>query len=143
MIFSSKVDIINLERMIVMEWKYVVSTTKENIIETEEKLGYSFPNDFKECVLKNNYGTPEKYIFYLPNGEQKIFGSLLSFNKEDKEYIIDFNKLDSNFVNIALDPFGNYIVYDKNSNEIVYINHETKEVSSIAKSWKSFEETLN
>ncbi len=125
-----------------MEWKYVVSTTKENIMKVEEKIGYTFPNDFKECVLKNNYGTPENCTFYLPNGEQKVFGSLLSFNSEDKEYIIDFNEVKSDFVNIALDPFGNYIAYEKNSNEIVYINHETNEVSNIAKSWKSFEETF-
>ena len=124
-----------------MEWKFVKATTKENIAKVEKKLDYIFPDDFKECVLKNNYGTPENNIFYLPDGTQKVFGGLLSFNEEDEEYIVNFNKQDD-IVIIALDPFGNKIAYEKNINEIVYQNHETNEISIIASNWQSFEASL-
>ena len=128
-----------------MEWKFVESTTKENIEKVEKELGYNFPDDFKECVLKNNHGTPEIITFYLFDGTQKVFGSLLSFNETDDDYIMDFNKTTDNvnFIAIALDPFGNKIAYEKTTNEIIYINHETNEISIIAKNWKSFEESLS
>ncbi len=128
-----------------MEWKFVESTTKENIEKVEKELGYNFPDDFKECVLKNNHGTPENITFYLFDGTQKVFGSLLSFNETDDDYIMDFNKTTDNvnFIAIALDPFGNKIAYEKTTNEIIYINHETNEISIIAKNWKSFEESLS
>ncbi len=128
-----------------MEWKYVKPTTIENIEKVEKELGYVFPNDFKEFILKNNYGTPENNIFYLADGTQRVFGGLLSFNEEDEEYIINFNKSSNsvNFITIALDPFGNKIAYEKTTNEIAFINHETDESSIIASNWKSFEESLN
>lgn len=127
-----------------MEWKYVKLTKKENIEIVEQKLQYNFPNDFKECVLKNNYGTPENYIFYLLDGSEKVFGSLLSFNEEDEEYILTYNKHENEkLIKIAIDPFGNFIAYERSTNEIVYLNHETDEVSKVAKNWTVFVESLS
>lgn len=122
-----------------MNWNYVQPLVNDNLINKYEKeINYTFPFDFKECVKQNNGGFPEYRIFF----ENLVFGKLLSFNKEDKLNIWSYkdwnddwktlsnNKID-NYVAFAIDAFGNFICFDKNTNEIVLIDHESTTFSPI------------
>ncbi len=125
-----------------MNWRFVeVLQSEDCISEYEEKIGYRFPEDFRECIKRNNGGYPEKKMFYSRKGSRKhkrVFNSLLSFNKEDLSSIWQYNdwrgrfsdwfrysdgKIE-NYVTFANDPFGNMICFDKRSDKIVFIDHE-------------------
>ena len=143
-----------------MEWNWVESLQSEDLItEYEAVVGYTFPEDFKEFVKQYNGGNPENTIFYSKHGDvrkKRVFGDLLSFNKEDICSIwkynrwftgySDWNALSNgeiqNYIMIAGDAFGNMICYDKRTNEIVWIDHEqadfSKAVKPVAKSWTKF-----
>lgn len=142
-----------------MEWKYVTPLLSEDLIAAyEEKIGYRFPEDFRECVKQNNNGYPEKKNFCSWQGKSKrkrVFRHLLSFNKEDASSIWRYNDWHgdwltfsngeiANYVTFAGDPFGNLICFDKRTDEIVWINHEEADFSAAVESVaKSFTEMLN
>ena len=55
-----------------MNWKFITPFKSTNLItEYEEKIGYKFPEDFKECIKQNNYGYPENKFFYSWKGKCK------------------------------------------------------------------------
>nr|WP_260449137.1 SMI1/KNR4 family protein [Listeria booriae] len=61
----------------------------EGIIAIQEYLGIKFPNDYVECVQINNGASLEPELFELETGAEKVFGTLLSFNKDSDEFILD------------------------------------------------------
>ncbi len=122
-----------------MEWKWSKQVSKAQIEEVEKKLNFKFPLDFIEDVLIYNGGRPESKTFLLSNGIEIVFNNLLSFNEEKGEYIVSYNNFESkhkeSFIAIALDPFGNYIGYDKSSNKLMFLNHETDNLTYISNTW--------
>ncbi len=126
--------------MMMKRWKYVIPTSLEKIQKVEAQLQYQFPVDFQECVLENNAGTPDEYLFFLPNHEEKVFGGLLSFNEEDQDFILRFNQTPekSPIITVGQDAFGNRIGFLKKTNEIVYQEHETEKITRICSTWTDF-----
>lgn len=143
-----------------MNWRFVEPLQSEDFIsEYEEKIGYRFPEDFRECVKLHNAGYPEKKIFYSWKGNHKyerVFDSLLSFNKDDISSIWQYNDWRGrfsdwfkysdgeieNYIKFAGDAFGNIICFDKRTDKIVFINHE-KLGSDIEEVADSFTELMN
>lgn len=114
-------------------------------------MDFKFPEDFKKDMKKINGDTPSNYVFHTENGTERIFGGLFSFNKEDKEtgYIVTYNNSEvirsrGNFVAIAIDPFGNFIGYDRNNNDIMFLNHEIEidNLEKVANSWTELKNKL-
>lgn len=131
-----------------MEWKYVKPLSSEgNINEFESLVKYSFPDEFKNCVLCNNGGRPCKRVFNTDVQKKREIKTFLSFNKEDKETvwkIQDWNKeeLLRKYVAFAIDNFGNLVCFDINSSRIVFFNHENGKMEQIADNFTEFMESL-
>lgn len=133
------------------KWNYVTKTTKEQIEKVEKEFNYKFKEEFKEFILKNNAGSPEKYVFDLPSRTEKCFGGLLSFNENDDDNIFSTNKktIDDEIyptrttaLYVAGDPFGNLIGFDKTTDKVVFWDHELDTIEVINNDWFSFIDSL-
>lgn len=84
----------------------------------EKKLGFIFPEDYKDFLLNYNGGKPEKNACIFPNGDAG-YGTLVDclFGFCDDEYIsvvenyFDYkNRIPSNTFPIGEDPGGNLLL---------------------------------
>lgn len=127
-----------------MEWKYVKPLSSVDCInEFESLVNYSFPTEFKNCVLHNNGGRPNKRVFDTDVQRERSLKTFLSFNKEDRETIwkiLEWNKtqLLDNYIAFAIDNFGNLICFDKSKQRIVFYNLESDRVEQIANNFSEF-----
>ncbi|MBC1552142.1 SMI1/KNR4 family protein [Listeria booriae] len=120
-----------------VEWQFAdEAVSLAGIIAIQEYLGIKFPNDYVECVQINNGASLEPELFELETGAEKVFGTLLSFDKDSDEFILDVfddykATLPADVIPFAFDPAGNLICFDYNNNGIsptvVYWNHENAE----------------
>ena len=131
-----------------MNWKYVKQLKSQNYIEDfEHKINYTFPASFKECVKEYNGGKPDYRSFNTDKSENREIKSFLSFNPEDRESIwkvYDWNidLTNNSFIPFAIDNFGNLICFGKNTDNIVFINHETADTEYVAKDFSIFLNSL-
>ncbi|WP_205881322.1 SMI1/KNR4 family protein [Leucobacter viscericola] len=107
--------------------------TLEEIAAIQQELGVELPSDYVTCIRKNNGASAEPDLFELETGEQKVFGTLLSFDRESEEFVLDvFNDhkaaLPAGAIPIAFDPAGNLICFDYGGDDanpaVVFWNHE-------------------
>lgn len=92
--------------------------TREEVKLVEQELDVKFPVDYIECVLENNGAHVSPEVFEI-DGERKVFGTLLTYDKDDDENIIEvFNDYKDTFpselIPFAFDPAGNLICFDYN-----------------------------
>ncbi|MGG2093520.1 SMI1/KNR4 family protein [Bacillus sp. S13(2024)] len=106
--------------------------TREDVKNVEQELGINFPLDYIECVMKNNGAHVSPEVFEV-EGKRKVFGTLLTYDMDDDENIIEvFNDykdtLPAELVPFAFDPAGNLICFDykndKNNPIVVFWEHE-------------------
>ncbi|WP_257137725.1 SMI1/KNR4 family protein [Bacillus pseudomycoides] len=106
--------------------------SEEVVLEVSNKLGVSFPKDYIDCVKKNNGGNVEPKLFDV-NRKERVFGTLLSFDIENDEFILsvyaDYKKtLPNRVIPIAFDPAGNLICFDYKNHDsnpkVVFWEHE-------------------
>ncbi len=75
-----------------------------------------------------------------------VFGAVLSFNKNEEDTDTVFTALevvdDKKLFPFAIDSFGNYICLDLTTEDVVFWDHETGEVSSTQKSLENLLESL-
>ena len=147
-----------------MKWETEQPLKSEALIDEFEKLrDYTFPKSFREWVLLYNGGAPEDGdVFDTEETEERVFGFLCSFNKEDegltvwdvveayeenmsvaREYedfedLEAYEKLFNRYVVFADTPFGDDIAFDKTDDSVVFIDHETFMVEKIADSFDEF-----
>ena len=142
-----------------MKWMFPEPLESESLIsEFEEKVGYQFPEDFKNIVREYNSAYPYVKCFFSFNNDRskkRVFDHLLSFNKSDKPNIWHYNEFEErdwdkfsngeicNYVIFGSDPFGNPIAFDKRTNEIVWIDHEQVDFpKAVEKAADSFAELI-
>ena len=131
-----------------MTWKYVKPLESiKNIDDYECMVRYSFPDEFRECVITNNGGRPEYRCFDTDKAKERALKSFLSFNRNDKETVWKLyewkkEQLGDKYVPFAIDNFGNLICFDANNDHIVFLNHEKSSVENIADSFSSFFDSL-
>ena len=99
-------------------WKYQDEPIHDELIDNvTKKIDFSFPRDYVDCVKLNQGGSPSPYIFEV-EGMERVFGSLLKFNKPDsatdmlnlyERYKLTLPKEVIAFGN---DPSGNLICFD-------------------------------
>ena len=57
---------------------------EDRIIEVEKLFGFKLPNDYKQCIIKNNGGYPEPNVFDSDDGRvEAVFNNLISFTDKD------------------------------------------------------------
>lgn len=114
-------------------WKYTYNKISiDDVKETLKSTGFDFPIDYIECVAINNGGHVEPMLFDV-EGIERVFGSLLSFNPESEEFILETydeykEVLPSELFPIGVDPAGNLICFDFRDHgdqpRVVFWEHE-------------------
>lgn len=110
-----------------MEWKYVKSLKDDKSITNVEKIyNVKIPGYLKEIIMKYNGGRPLKNIFDTTNSKERVFKSLLSYNKEDKENIYLCDELfHRGYIPFAITPSSDVICIDKESQNVELYLHES------------------
>lgn len=126
-----------IEDVKMMEWIKTESDylpSDEDIRQLEEKLGFSFPEDYIKIMKQYDGAYPSIRTFDLPDDED-CMNNLLSFDETNSQSIMFAYKIIvergvNNLIPIARDPFGNYICYKKDTDtklKIVFWDHENPE----------------
>lgn len=106
--------------------------SSEYIIEIGKQMGYLFPNDYVECATHNNGSAVLPYNFEV-DGLHRVFGTLLSYEKESSENIYKVyrnyaSSLPKGLIPFAFDPAGNLLCFDFKNNEdnpiVVFWEHD-------------------
>lgn len=145
-----------------LKWEYIDPLESETLInEFEELVGYKFVDSYRQCVVQNNGGCPNKDVFDTDVAEGRCIGYLFSFNKNDKFSVWDSIDIDKSnievaeqygvsgeferlkyifdrYVAFADSPAGDDIAFDKTDDSVVFIDHETLEIEKIANSFDEF-----
>ncbi|MGC9342798.1 MAG: SMI1/KNR4 family protein [Bacteroidales bacterium] len=130
------------------EWRYIKPLKDEKLIlEAEKKLDFEFNKAFIAFVKKFNGGRPPVSVFDTKSTKERTIKSFLSLNPDDPEDIITLNKNASDiFVNLiafAIDNFGNYICFERNSESVIFLDYETGNTEFIANNFNEFIYILN
>lgn len=131
-----------------MDWKYIKPIKSLQLIDDfEEQFNFKFPNDYKDCVSKNNGGRPSKKIFDTVDTKEHELASLLSFNRDDRETIWAVNERDdesfqASYIAFATDCSGNLICFNKCDSSIIFLNHETNTKENITNRFSDFINSL-
>ncbi|MCL2224013.1 MAG: SMI1/KNR4 family protein [Defluviitaleaceae bacterium] len=118
-----------------IKWLFSRAPTSEDSISiVESYLHVKFPDDFIDCIKNNHGGNPSMQIYSFEGYHEAVFNSLLNFNPDENNYILDvYNDIKDRLVRyvypFADDPFGNYICFDyrktkNNIPTIVFWDHE-------------------
>jgi hypothetical protein len=121
----------------------------------ESEWGVKFPEDYVQCVLKNDGGSPSLMVFDFPGHPEAVFNNLLSFHDPEAEYDSDGiretyravrRRLPEGVYPIAGDPFGNLICFDYRDStdapEVVFWDHEAPKKRAISRICATFTELL-
>ncbi len=113
------------------------------ILNFEKIIGKQLPTDYRKFLIKNNGGRPTPNIFKTLRGEyetdvQFLFGITngnydLRENFQELKHHIPFE-----FIPIAIDSGGNFVLLDLNTQEICFFDSETKEKYLVSETFKSF-----
>lgn len=119
--------------MSTIEWQFADEPVREEFVsEIGNELDVNSPKDYIKCVSINNGANVEPDLFNVDNKE-KVFGTLLSYYKNNDEFIIsvynDYKAtLPKELIPFAFDPGGNLICFDYKDHEenpiVVFWEHE-------------------
>ena len=126
-----------------LTWKYVIEVTSTTVFEDfKKRYSIDVPDDMQALILKANAGTPSKIKIKADNGKERILGAILSFNEDDDDNVYTAMEIEHNkrYLPFAVDPFGNYFYQGLFFGDIIFVDHETEEVSKIS---DSLENMLN
>lgn len=106
------------------------------IEEVEKRVGFKFPEGYKECVIKYHGARPVQKLFNV-EGVERVFGKFLDYVKRHSYTLLEcyVNETDEQYGTIppcvipfADDPSGNYICFDYEENlvspRIVFLNQD-------------------
>ena len=117
----------------------------EETKEISKKLNYNLPIDYCVFYSKQLDEHIKPNLFKLGNNIKSI-RVLMSMNPDSKNYIMKFQQFDSQYkdkiVPFAQLEFGDLLCFEKNSNDIVYYDHETDQITKLAKKWDDFVKEL-
>lgn len=106
--------------------------TKEEVEKVAEKMGIKFPLDYIEVAMNYNGAHVSPGLFQV-EGKEKVFGTLLTYDNENDEYILEvftdyIDTLPKRIIPFAFDPSGNLICFDYQDHEdnpiVVFWEHE-------------------
>jgi hypothetical protein len=112
----------------------------------EEKINYSFPQDYASYIENSKPLRFENNLFKTANNTEKVLRYLYSFDENEKNYILKFQSFDSEFKNKVVPfaelEFGDLLCFDRNNNNVVLYNHELDEIEIVANSFTEFLDKL-
>jgi len=117
-----------------IEWQFADEPVSEDYVKSVgNHLGVVYPEDYTSCASINHGANVDPALFDIGNRE-KVFGTLLSYDKDNDEFIVDvYNSyketLPKGLVPFAFDPAGNLICFD-------YKDHEDHEDNPIVVYWE-------
>jgi hypothetical protein len=133
-----------------MEWKFIkrLENGATTITSVEKKIEYSFPEEFRDVVLKHNGGRPRPGVVRLAEGSEHLVNRLFSFNSQDKSNILKMNEnssdfLRENYVIFADDGFGNYYAFFRRNAKISFYDAETDTAELVADTFADFLKALH
>jgi len=106
--------------------------TNKEVENVGQRLGVKLPVDYIEVAIQYNGAHVSPELFNV-EGTEKVFGTLLTYDSEDDEYILEvFNDykdtLPKDLIPFAFDPAGNLICFDYKNHEdnpiVVFWEHE-------------------
>ncbi|MBC6972246.1 SMI1/KNR4 family protein [Bacillus sp. Xin] len=116
-----------------IKWEYVdYKITVEEVLSIIKEINYDIPKDYADCAAENNGGVAKPNLFDV-EGIERVFGSLLSYDKNDVEFILKVynnykDTLPKELLPIGFDPAGNLICFDYKNHEsnpiVVFWEHE-------------------
>ncbi|PEJ35496.1 SMI1/KNR4 family protein [Bacillus pseudomycoides] len=116
-----------------IKWEYIDNKiTVEEVLSVMKEINYDIPKDYAVCVAENNGGVAKPSLFDV-EGVERVFGSLLSYDKNDVEFILKVydnykDTLPKELLPIGFDPAGNLICFDYKNHEenpiVVFWEHE-------------------
>lgn len=123
-----------------LRWKYIKPLkSADSILNFEKQYDYTYPDEFKTCVLINNGGRTNRCVFKTKSGREYVMKSLLSFNKDDRENVWNIRQFMFNkYLPFAIDNFGNMICFNIVDDSVVFINCEIQSVEYIADDFVKF-----
>jgi hypothetical protein len=136
------------EIMTEIKWKYFEKISENSLKALEDALGITLPKDYREMLQVCNAAKPKPSYFDIHNRRECIVDYMLNINSESSNSLLrSFKTLKTNsngkiLIPIAIDPFGNFIAYNfsssKDNPEIVFWDHETSNITFIARNFKTF-----
>ena len=73
-----------------LEWLFSIGPVNEKDIKlVENQVKFKFPNDFIECVIQHDGGTPSRDVYDFQGHREAVFSSLYSFNPNKANYILN------------------------------------------------------
>lgn len=127
-----------------LDWDYKIDLEDEGVFSNIEKSrDITIPDNLKKLIIAENGASPKRYCFMLGNNE-KMFGAVLSFNKDDIDTVYTALEVveDRNLLPFGIDPFGNYICLNLDSGEVEFYDYETEKVESTGNKLDAFLESL-
>lgn len=116
-----------------VKWKYKIDLNDDTVFNDVEKLTQTkVPEDLIKLIQTANAASPDENTISI-NDNERIFASVLSFNRQDEEPVDDvytaikaMNK--KGFIPFGIDPFGNYFCFESKTQTVVFWDHEKDEV---------------
>lgn len=132
-----------------MKWNFIRAIKEDSLLEEmEAEYAIVFPSDYKELVLNNNAGIPEKTVFFA-QGETCEFERLISIKRKDDPNIKSamewLEQSESELmIPIALDTEGSMIClsFAGAKTQVVFVGFSSGEATVLADSLTEFIATL-
>lgn len=127
-----------------MEWKYIKEIKDEKAIEKIEIIyNIRIPILLKQLIMQYNGGRPLYNIFDTIVSKEKVFKSLISYNKDDKDNIYLYEEIfDKGLIPFANTEFGDIICLNNKTNEVELYLHELDKTEKICDSISEFFDKL-
>lgn len=107
-----------------------ISINNDIIDNVQSYFGVVFPNDYRECILKNDGGYPTPNRFKC-QGKEEVFNNLIGIGSSADDMIQTYedvaDRIIAGIIPFAEDPFGNLICFDyrqNNKTKVVFWDHE-------------------
>ena len=117
----------------------------EEMNNISNQLSYNFPSDYRDFYSSQISLHIKPNLFKVGNVE-KMISYLFSMDENSKTFIMKCQKFDSSYekelVPFAELEFGDLLCFDRNTNDIVYYNHEQDTISKVADNWQQLKDML-
>ena len=130
-----------------IEWKYKIELNDLKVFdEIESKIGFIIPDSLRNIIINHNAASPNPSSIMI-EGQERVFGAILSYNKNEEEADDVFTALEvigtnSNELPFGIDPFGNYFCYSNLTKTITYWMHEENKFLDSNILVENFEDSL-
>lgn len=117
--------------------------TSSDIKSVESLYGFTYPIELKELLLQHNGGTPINYNVYQTGSNDYYLDYVLPIKYgDDLSFEATMNDikdlLPQNKIPFAMDPFGNFFLFDKINYIIDFIEMEDLHLTYLASDFNEF-----